>query len=66
MLETVYGAFDKIARKRRVFKVETIGDCYGTLVQLCLPVRVDATTCTKMIGFSHVYFWPNSVSPLVM
>jgi Adenylate and Guanylate cyclase catalytic domain len=28
LLETVYNAFDDIARKRRVFKVETIGDCY--------------------------------------
>jgi hypothetical protein len=27
LLETVYHAFDEIA-KRRVFKVETIGDCY--------------------------------------
>ena len=29
LLETLYHAFDTIARKRRVFKVETIGDCYG-------------------------------------
>jgi len=28
LLETVYAAFDKLANKRRVFKVETIGDCY--------------------------------------
>jgi class 3 adenylate cyclase len=28
LLETLYGAFDKIAEKRRVFKVETVGDCY--------------------------------------
>ena len=27
-METLYRAFDEIARKRRVFKVETIGDCY--------------------------------------
>lgn len=30
LLETLYGAFDQIARRRGVFKVETIGDCYGT------------------------------------
>ncbi|CAB9501980.1 Receptor-type guanylate cyclase gcy [Seminavis robusta] len=28
LLETLYGEFDKIADRRRVFKVETIGDCY--------------------------------------
>ena len=29
LLETIYRCFDKIAKTRRVFKVETIGDCYG-------------------------------------
>ena len=28
LLETVYGAFDEIARRRGIFKVETVGDCY--------------------------------------
>jgi class 3 adenylate cyclase len=28
LLETIYNAFDKIAKRRRVFKVETIGDSY--------------------------------------
>jgi hypothetical protein len=28
LLETLYHCFDKIAKHRRVFKVETIGDCY--------------------------------------
>ncbi|KAL7576124.1 hypothetical protein ACA910_004788 [Epithemia clementina (nom. ined.)] len=28
LLESVYAAFDRIARKRQVFKVETVGDCY--------------------------------------
>jgi Adenylate and Guanylate cyclase catalytic domain len=28
LLEAVYNSFDAIARKRNVFKVETIGDCY--------------------------------------
>ena len=27
LLETIYSAFDKIAERRRVFKVETVGDC---------------------------------------
>lgn len=28
-LEIVYGAFDEIAEKRNIFKVETSGNCYG-------------------------------------
>jgi class 3 adenylate cyclase len=28
LLECVYGAFDEIARRRKIFKVETVGDCY--------------------------------------
>lgn len=28
LLETIYRSFDRIAKKRSVFKVETIGDCY--------------------------------------
>jgi Adenylate and Guanylate cyclase catalytic domain len=28
LLETIYGAFDKVAHRRKVFKVETIGDSY--------------------------------------
>jgi len=28
LLEQVYSSFDVIAKKRRVFKVETIGDSY--------------------------------------
>ena len=28
LLEQIYNSFDVIARKRRIFKVETIGDCY--------------------------------------
>jgi class 3 adenylate cyclase len=28
LLETLYGKFDEIAQRRKIFKVETIGDCY--------------------------------------
>lgn len=28
LLETVYKHFDAIARRRNIFKVETVGDCY--------------------------------------
>jgi class 3 adenylate cyclase len=37
LLETLYGAFDKIAKERRVFKVETIGDCYVAVAGLPTP-----------------------------
>lgn len=28
LLEMLYAAFDDLAKRRRVFKVETVGDCY--------------------------------------
>jgi class 3 adenylate cyclase len=37
LLEHVYSAFDKISAKRRVFKVETIGDCYVAVTGLPDP-----------------------------
>jgi len=40
LLETLYGAFDRIAQRRGVFKVETIGDSYVAVTGLPEP-RVD-------------------------
>jgi len=37
LLETVYGAFDRIAARRGVFKVETIGDSYVAVAGLPDP-----------------------------
>jgi Adenylate and Guanylate cyclase catalytic domain len=37
LLETVYDAFDTIAKRRGVFKVETIGDCYVAACGLPVP-----------------------------
>ena len=37
LLETIYGAFDKVAKKNGVFKVETIGDCYLAVTGLPEP-----------------------------
>jgi len=37
LLETIYGAFDDIARAEKVFKVETVGDCYVACAGL--PVK---------------------------
>ncbi len=34
LLETMYAAFDEIAARLRVFKVETIGDCYVAVTGL--------------------------------
>jgi class 3 adenylate cyclase len=34
LLETIYSAFDKIVKRRNVFKVETIGDCYVAVTGL--------------------------------
>lgn len=34
LLESLYRAFDKIAKRRRIYKVETIGDCYVAVAGL--------------------------------
>jgi Adenylate and Guanylate cyclase catalytic domain len=39
LLETLYAAFDSIAKQRGVFKVETIGDSYVAVVGLPTPRR---------------------------
>ncbi|CAB9505736.1 Receptor-type guanylate cyclase gcy [Seminavis robusta] len=37
LLETIFHAFDGVAKKRRVFKVETVGDCYVAVSGLPKP-----------------------------
>jgi class 3 adenylate cyclase len=37
LLETIYSEFDVCARKRKVFKIETIGDCYVAAAGLPEP-----------------------------
>jgi class 3 adenylate cyclase len=39
LLETIYAAFDEIAARLRVFKVETVGDCYVAVCGLPKPRR---------------------------
>lgn len=46
LLETVYGVFDKLAKKQGVFKVETIGDCYLAVTGLPDP-QVDHAVRSK-------------------
>jgi class 3 adenylate cyclase len=39
LLESVYGSFDQLVKRRRVFKVETVGDCYVAVSGLPEPRR---------------------------
>lgn len=47
LLETIYGAFDKVADRRKVFKVETIGDSYVAVVGLPEPRSDHALVMSK-------------------
>lgn len=62
LLEAIYGAFDRIAKKKGVFKVETIGDCYVAVTGLPKPqeqhavimARFAADCMTTLSGMMHV------------
>ncbi|CAB9511628.1 Receptor-type guanylate cyclase gcy [Seminavis robusta] len=47
LLETIYQAFDTIAKKRNVFKVETIGDSYVAVTGLPNPNDKHALVMTR-------------------
>ena len=47
LLESVYKAFDSIANRRRVFKVETVGDCYVAVVGLPDPRKDHAVIMAR-------------------
>jgi hypothetical protein len=47
LLETIYASFDEVAARRRVFKVETIGDCYVAVCGLPTPRRDHASTMAR-------------------
>ena len=50
LLESLYAEFDKIAKRRGVFKVEVIGDCYVAVVGVPDPRKNHATVMTL---FAH-------------
>jgi len=47
LLENIYGAFDRIADRRGVFKVETIGDCYMAVTGLPNPQKDHAVIMAR-------------------
>jgi hypothetical protein len=47
LLETLYQAFDDVAKRRRVFKVETIGDCYVAVAGLPEPRKDHAVVMSR-------------------
>ena len=47
LLETVYRAFDRMAKQRRVFKVETIGDCYVAVAGCPDPMKNHAVVISR-------------------
>jgi class 3 adenylate cyclase len=47
LLERLYGAFDKIAERRRVFKVETVGDCYVAATGIPIYQKDHATIMVR-------------------
>ncbi|CAB9505205.1 Receptor-type guanylate cyclase gcy [Seminavis robusta] len=47
LLETVYHSFDVVAKRRRVFKVETVGDCYVAVAGLPMPRKEHAVVMAK-------------------
>ncbi|CAB9508033.1 Receptor-type guanylate cyclase gcy [Seminavis robusta] len=47
LLESIYHAFDEIAKRRKVFKVETIGDCYVAVTGLPEPNKHHALVMAK-------------------
>ena len=46
-METLYAAFDALAKRRRIFKVETIGDCYVAVSGLPEPRADHAMMMSK-------------------
>lgn len=56
LLEALYSSFDEIAVRRRVFKVETVGDCKSQKTSRCPTVLLDSQS---------VCFFYQVMSPLL-
>ena len=54
LLEAIYGEFDSIARKHKVFKVETIGDSYVAVCGLPEPRKDHAVVMARFSGESRL------------
>ena len=50
LLETIYKEFDELAKRRRVFKVETVGDCYVAVAGLPTPRRDHFIAMARFAG----------------
>ena len=48
LLEVVYHAFDKLTTQKRVFKVETVGDCYVAVAGLPEPRKDHAVVMARL------------------
>jgi class 3 adenylate cyclase len=46
-LETIYFHFDELAKQRKVFKVETVGDCYVACCGLPTPNKAHAVVLAR-------------------
>lgn len=53
LLETIYGAFDEIARRSQIFKVETVGDCYVAVAGVPQPRRDHAVAMVRFARDCH-------------
>ena len=56
LLEAIYSAFDVIARRRGVFKVETIGDSYVAVTGLPDPQRDHALIMARFARDCRIRF----------